>query len=130
VAFRILALVVVGLHYCYLGYLLLGGYVAWRWPRTFVLHVVIVAWAVLVVTAHAPCPLTWLQNELRTLGGQPALRDSFLNSYIRGVFYPAGHELVVRGVVGAWVLISWIILAVRRDLGRPAHEIQAGRRPR
>jgi hypothetical protein len=35
---------------------------------------------VLVVIAHAPCPLTWLQNELRRHGGQPRLRVSFLDS--------------------------------------------------
>jgi hypothetical protein len=114
VAYRMLALAIAGLHYGYLAYLLLGGYLAWRWPRTFVLHLITVAWAVLVVTVHAPCPLTWLQNELRTLGGQPKLGDSFLNSYVRGVFYPADHESTVRGVVGAWVVISWIILAVQR----------------
>jgi hypothetical protein len=128
VAYRMLGVAIAALHFGYLAYLLLGGYLALRWPRTFVLHLIIVAWAVLVVTVHAPCPLTRLQNNLRTRGGQPKLGDSFLNSYVRGVFYPAGHESTVRGVVGAWVVISWIILAVRWQAKRRRRNERAAAR--
>jgi len=38
--YRLLADGVAGVHYAYLAYLLVGGFVAWRWPRTLVAHAI------------------------------------------------------------------------------------------
>ncbi len=111
--YRWLASAVAGAHFGYLAYLVGGGYLAWRWPRTFVLHLATVTWAVLIVAAGLECPLTSWQNALRARGGQHRLSASFLNTYVRGVFYPAGHEAAVQGVVALIVAISWIGLAAR-----------------
>ncbi|HEY2041462.1 MAG TPA: DUF2784 domain-containing protein [Jatrophihabitans sp.] len=110
--YRLMALAVVAVHFGYLGYLLSGGYLAWRWPRTIGLHVLAAVWAALIVGARVPCPLTWLQNDLRVRGGQPRLADSFLNIYVRGVFYPAGAEVEVQLAVAALVIASWAGLAL------------------
>jgi Protein of Unknown function (DUF2784) len=112
--YRWLAIAVVGLHFGYLAYLVGGGYLAWRWPRSLVLHVVAVVWAVLVVAAKVPCPLTWLQNTLREHGGQPKLETSFIDTYVRGVFFPADHEIATRALVALIVAVSWIGPSVRR----------------
>jgi hypothetical protein len=111
--YRLLALAAVGLHFGYLAYLLGGGYLAWRWPRSIGLHMLAAGWALLIVAARLSCPLTWLQNYLRGLGGQPRLSNSFMDSYLRGVCYPAGEETYVRAAVAAAVLISWGALALR-----------------
>ena len=112
--YRWLAIAVVGLHFGYLAYLVAGGYLAWRWPRSLVLHVVAVGWAVLVVAAKVACPLTWLQNTLREHGGQRRLDMSFIDTYVRGVFFPADHEIAARALVGLIVAVSWLGLLVRR----------------
>ena len=111
--YRWLASAVVGAHFGYLAYLVGGGYLAWRWPRTFALHLAAVIWAVLLVAAYVECPLTSLQNALRVRGGEHPLAGSFLNTYARGVFYPAGHQAATQGVVALIVAISWIGLAAR-----------------
>jgi len=111
--YRLLADAVAGLHYAYLAYLLVGGFVAWRWPRTIALHVFAAVWAVLVIATPVPCPLTAAQNALRERGGQPPLRDSFINTYIRGTFYPAAHQTETRVVVAGVVVASWIGFALR-----------------
>ena len=111
--YRLLADAVAGLHYAYLAYLLVGGFVAWRWPRTIALHVFAAVWAVLVIATPVPCPLTAAQNALRERGGQPPLRDSFINTYIRGTFYPAAHDTETRVVVAGVVAASWIGFALR-----------------
>jgi len=111
--YRLLADAVAGLHYAYLAYLLVGGFVAWRWPRTIALHIFAAVWAVLVIATPVPCPLTAAQNALRERGGQPPLRDSFINTYIRGTFYPAAHETETRVVVAGVVVASWIGFALR-----------------
>jgi hypothetical protein len=112
--YRVLADGVAGLHYAYLAYLLAGGFIAWRWPRTIAAHIVAAIWAVLIIATPVPCPLTAAQNALRELGGQLPLPDSFINIYIRGTFYPASHETDVRVMVAGIVAVSWIGLALRQ----------------
>ncbi|HEY3090852.1 MAG TPA: DUF2784 domain-containing protein [Jatrophihabitantaceae bacterium] len=111
--YRLLGDTVAGVHYAYLAYLLVGGFVAWRWPRTIALHAVAAVWAVLITATPVPCPLTAAQNALRERGGQPPLRDSFINTYIRGTFYPAAYETETRVVVAGIVVASWVGFALR-----------------
>lgn len=106
--YRWLALGVVGLHLGYLAYLVAGGFLAWRWQRTLALHLICAIWAVLIVTTQAPCPLTWLQNALRSLGGQEDLTMSFIDTYVRGVFYPGDHETTARILVALLNAVSWL----------------------
>jgi len=129
--YRLLADGVAGVHYAYLAYLLVGGFVAWRWPRTIVLHAIAAVWAVLIIATPVPCPLTAAQNALRERGGQPPLRESFINTYIRGTFYPASHETDTRVLVAAVVAASWIGFAIRmrhRRVTRPTHLVRVSRR--
>jgi hypothetical protein len=105
---RGLADVVVAAHYAFMVYLVIGGFVAWRWPKTIWAHVVTVAWAVLIVTTKVPCPLTALQNHFRESAGQRSLSDSFINVYIRGTFYPVDQQTLARVVLGVVIIASWI----------------------
>jgi hypothetical protein len=115
--YRLLADGVAGVHYAYLAYLLAGGFVAWRWPRTIAAHAFAAVWAVLIIATPMPCPLTAAQNALRERGGEPRLTDSFVNTYVRGTFYPADHEIEARVVVAGLVVASWagLLLRQRRD---------------
>jgi hypothetical protein len=99
---------VVAVHYAYVAYLVVGGFIAWRWPRTIWLHVVAVGWAVAIVATKVPCPLTALQNHFRESAGLRPLSDSFINLYVRGTFYPADQQTTARVVLGAVVLGAWI----------------------
>jgi uncharacterized protein DUF2784 len=112
-AYRWLALAVVGLHFAYLAYLLFGGFLAWRWPRSWFVHLLAASWATLVITTAVPCPLTAVQNWLRERGGQPPVTGGFIARYVRGVFYPADHETAAQVAVGLLVAVSWTGLAVR-----------------
>ena len=118
--YRWLAAGVIAVHLLYLLYLVAGGFVAWRWPRTFALHLLTVLWACLSVFAHVPCPLTWLQDELRVAGGQPTLAHNFIDTYVRGVFFPANHLVLTQVLVATAVLVSWVGLAVIRSAHRGA----------
>jgi hypothetical protein len=114
-----LALGVAGIHLAYLIYLLAGGYLAWRWPASVLAHLGAVGWAVLGVAFALPCPLTAAQNALRARAGQPALAGGFLDTYLRGVLYPADHQAAVQVAVAALVGVSWIGLALRLRRQRP-----------
>jgi hypothetical protein len=108
-----LAVAVAGLHFAFLAYLVTGGYLAWRWPRSLALHILAASWGFVVVAASLPCPLTAAQNWLRHRAQQPGLASSFLDTYVRGVFYPADHDRVVQALVALVVLASWTGLLLR-----------------
>jgi len=111
--YRSLAFLVMALHFGYLVFLAVGGYVAWRWPRTLPLHASAAAWAVVITATSAPCPLTWLQNLLRTRAGQPELDGGFIDSYARGVLFPADHETSAKVVLCLAIVLSWFGMAQR-----------------
>jgi hypothetical protein len=125
--YRWLALLVVVAHFGFFLYLLTGGYLAWRWPRTIALHVVTVAWAASTLVTGLACPLTRLQNSLREQGGQHPLADTFMNTYLRGAFYPAGHEGLTRLVVGLLIGVSWAGFAFRLHAWRSSAARASGR---
>jgi hypothetical protein len=99
---------VVGIHYAYMAYMLVGGFIAWRWPRTIWIHALAVIWAFLIIATKVPCPLTALQNQFRELAGGHALRNSFINIYIRGTFYPSDQQTIAQVATAAVIAASWI----------------------
>jgi len=116
-----LAAGVVVLHYGYLAYLIGGGFLAWRWPRSLVGHVAAAVWAVLIVVTKVPCPLTSLQNNLRERAGQQPLSGSFVEIYVRGTLFPADRIGLAQAGVAVIVVMSWLWLgyAARPVLQRP-----------
>ena len=111
--YKLLADAVVGAHYAYLAYLVGGGFLAWRWPRTIRFHLIAAGWGLAVVATRWPCPLTAAQNALRERGGEPRLRDGFIETYLSGTVYPAGHDAQARAAVAAIVGASWAGLVAR-----------------
>lgn len=105
---RLLADVVVGLHYTFLAYLLVGGFIAWRWRKTIWVHIGTAVWGILIIVTKVPCPLTALQNQFRENAGMHSMGRSFINIYVRGTLYPADHEALAQLAIALVVLVSWI----------------------
>jgi hypothetical protein len=113
--YRLLANGIVLLHGAYLAYVVLGGVVALRWPRTLPAHVATVAWGALVVAASVRCPLTSAEDWLRRRGGETPPAGGFIDRYVEDVLYPARLTPLVHALVGALVLACWLTLLVRRS---------------
>ena len=128
-----LATGVLVVHVAFLVFLTVGGFLAWRWPRTIVAHVVVVAWGLGSVVVGYGCPLTRLEDWARRHAGQEGLSpDGFIDQYLTGVVYPEQSLLLAQGVVGVLVAISWAgwwrrHLATRARLvpieGRPGRRV-------
>ena len=116
---RGLADAVVAVHYAYMAYLIVGGFIAWLWRWTIWAHAAAVAWAIAIIATKVPCPLTALQNHFRHSAGERPLSDSFINLYIRGTFYPADQQTIARVVLAVIVLASWIGFALVQRRGTP-----------
>jgi len=100
---RLLADGVMATHFGYLVYLVVGGFLAWRWPRAIYPHLVAVAWALGIVLIGFPCPLTGIERRLRSETGE----FGFIDRYLEGVVYPEEFTTVLRIGVAVMVAIAY-----------------------
>lgn len=112
---------VVVLHLAFIGYVVIGGFLALRWRRTIWLHIAAVIWGIAIAAKRVDCPLTWLERWARARAGMaPLPPDGFIAHYITGVIYPVGWVIGVQLVSFAVVALSWA-LYFRRGNNRRGH---------
>jgi hypothetical protein len=114
VVYRLLADMVAVVHGAFLLYVVLGGFVAWRWPRTIWLHVATVVWGIGIVVIGWECPLTDLEAWLAERGGESMYARGFVDRYVEGVVYPERLTPIVRAVALGLIGVSWYGFAARR----------------
>jgi hypothetical protein len=114
--YRVLATAVLVVHFTYLAYVVFGGFLAWRWPRTFWLHLAACAWGLAVIGAlgmNLDCPLTWLENWARAQAGDPELTKGFVDRFFEGALYPPQYTGLLQFLAGATVFFSWLGVGLR-----------------
>jgi hypothetical protein len=124
VGFRVVVYAAIAAHYAFMAFGVFGGFLAWRWPRLIWLQVPAAAWMVVIVVAHLPCPLTWVEDRARERAGMAPQPGGFIVNHVAGIFFPHGHQPAATAVAGGILLISWIGFAVlarrpRDRAGRP-----------
>ena len=111
--YRFLVDATVVFHLAFVAYVVVGGFLAWRWPRTIWIHVAAVVWGVIAVSV-LDCPLTLLENWARARAGMAGLPSTgFIDHYLTGVLYPRHLLAEVRALIAVVVLASWIGYFVR-----------------
>lgn len=122
-----LAGVTVVAHFVALLYIGLGGFLAWRWPRTIFVHVFFAAWGVAVNVLPIVCPLTAIEDYLRARQGLGPLPGGFNEYYIYDELIPS--DLLPAVAVGAVILliVSYIGVYVRWRNHRADHALPAAR---
>ncbi len=109
-------------------FVVFGGILVLRWPRVAWVHLPAVAWGAWVEFAGWVCPLTPLENSLRTRGGSAGYSSSFVEHYVIPVLYPASLPRGLQYALGAFVLLAnalvyAVILRSKRTApGRPGGE--------
>ncbi len=113
---------IVVLHFAFIGYVVAGGFVALRRRRTMWLHVPAVIWGAAIAAKQVDCPLTWAERWARARAGMaPLPPDGFIAHYLAGVIYPAGWVIGVQLVTFAVVVGSWTVY-LRRDIRWRRHD--------
>lgn len=123
----LLADLLVLLHLAFVVWVIVGGLLAWRWPRLALAHLPCAAWGALVSFAGWVCPLTPLENRLRELGGGAGYRGDFVARYLLPVLYPEGLTreaqialgTLVVGVNVAAYAVGWRRRLAARERRRP-----------
>ena len=113
--YRVGADLVVVVHLLFIGFVVGGVFLSWRWPMIIYAHIPAVLYGALVEFAGFTCPLTLLENGLRQRAGEAGYRDGFIAHYLIKVIYPPGLThgmqiglgvvLLLVAIIGYWGLL-------------------------
>jgi hypothetical protein len=112
--YRVLAETTMVIHFAVLVFLLLGGFLAWRWRPVIWPHLAIAAWGLTSTVFVWSCPLTILENWARHRAGEAGLTSGFIDTYLTGVVYPERYTTQIQLGIGAIVVVSWAGFLLRR----------------
>jgi hypothetical protein len=92
-------------HFVFVLFVILGGLLIFRWPRTARVHAPVAVYGALVEFLGFICPLTPLEVWLRRQGGEAGYSGGFIEHYITAALYPSGLTREVQLVLGTGVLL-------------------------
>lgn len=108
--YRLLADLVVLVHFGFVLFVVLGGLLALRWPRAAWVHLPAALWGAGIEFAAGICPLTPLENHFRRLGGEAGYTGGFVEHYVLPVLYPDGLTRGVQLALGTFVLVLNLVV--------------------
>jgi len=101
----ILADCIVIVHVGFVLFVVLGGLLVLRWRPLLWLHLPAAVWGVFIECVGWTCPLTPLENWLRTLSGETGYTGDFIAHYLLAVLYPEGLTRSRQITLGLVVLL-------------------------
>ncbi len=96
-------------HFSFVVFVVVGGFVALRWPKLIYVHVPAAVWGAWIEFAGWICPLTPLENSLRRMAGDAGYEGGFIEHYLLGVLYPRGLTTQVQVILGIIVIAANIL---------------------
>ena len=106
--YALLTRVIIGLHFAFVLYVVLGGFLAWRWPRLIWPHLAAAAWGAGIVLGVLECPLTDAENWARSQAGDEVPAASFIDRFVEGVIYPERFTGLLQALAAVIVVSSWL----------------------
>ena len=110
--YHFLADLVVLIHLAFIVFAVLGGILTYWWRKALWLHIPVVLWAGWIEFTGGICPLTPLENWLRSRGEQVTYSIDFVGKYILPLVYPEGLTRGIQLVLGAIVGLVNILIYV------------------
>ncbi len=108
----LLADLIVLLHFGFVGFVILGGWLVLKWRRIALLHLPAVTWGVLLELCGWMCPLTPVELYLRQLTGRSGDASSFIQRLLLPILYPDWLTRELQYVLGVALLIYTLGLYV------------------
>ena len=88
--YPLLADLVVLVHVAFVLFVVSGGLAVLRWRRLAWIHLPAAVWGVAIELKGWVCPLTYLENGFRRLGGEAGYGGSCIEYYLEPILYPIG----------------------------------------
>ena len=107
--YLIAADVVLVVHLLFIGFVVVGSFLTWRWPRLIWVQLPAMVYGVLVEFVGFACPLTALQNLLLRRAGRTGYRGGFISHYLIQVIYPPGLTRGLQIVLGLFVALIAVL---------------------
>jgi hypothetical protein len=126
--YRALADLILALHLAFVLFVVLGGLLVLKWPRTAWVHLPAAIWGVVIEYTGWICPLTPLENSFRARGGEAGYSGGFIEHYIQPLLYPAGLTRSTQVVLGSVVLVLNLTAYGIARSRRRRHEVAEGDR--
>jgi len=95
---------VVLIHFCFILFVILGGFLVIKWRQLIWLHLPAAVWGALIEFYGWICPLTVLENQLRQANGG-SYSTGFIEHYIIPLIYPAGLTRDIQLLMGVAVVV-------------------------
>ncbi len=93
------------LHAAFIVFVVAGGLLALRWPPATVVHLPCAVWGAAIEFTGGVCPLTPLEQRLRTAAGETGYSGGFIEHYLLPLIYPAGLTPTIQVVLGTGVIV-------------------------
>lgn len=108
--YRLAADAVVMFHLSFILFVLAGGLLVLRWRGLAFVHLPAMIWGAVVEFFHLQCPLTPVENSLRSMAGEQGYAGGFVEHYILALIYPSGLTPQVQiWLGGAVVLVNTLV---------------------
>jgi len=85
--YRVLADFVLLFHFCFVLFVIFGGFLILYRRWALWLHIPALIWGVLIEIFYFICPLTYLENWLRIAGGEAGYSGGFIDYYVSMILY-------------------------------------------
>ena len=108
--YDLLATAVVLLHFSFVLFVVGGGLLLYKWPWLAWLHLPAVIWAALLEFDSWVCPLTPLEQQLRSAAGQAGYSGGFVDHYLLALLYPVGLDGNMQVILGSLVVVINVLV--------------------
>ena len=95
---------VVLIHFCFILFVILGGFLVIKWRQLILLHLPAAVWGALIEFYGWICPLTVLENQLRQANGG-SYSTGFIEHYLIPLIYPTGLTRDIQLLMGVAVVV-------------------------
>jgi len=105
--------IVLLLHASFVLFVVFGGLAVLRWRRVAWFHLPAALWGVIIELGGWICPLTYLENHLRRMGGGAGYSVTFIERYLMPLLYPLGLTRHTQLVFGISALVINLAIYIR-----------------
>jgi len=108
--YRLLADLLVLLHAAFAVFTVIGGLLAFRWPRVILLHLPAALWGAWIELSGGICPLTPLENRLREAAGGRGYSGDFIEHYLLPALYPDRLTRNIQFLLAGLVIVMNLVV--------------------